>query len=70
MSGLTYEQQTKVREAILDYLAKNGMTSLRKVAGFVKKKTGIQPSATTVARHVRELGGYDRKPTPQWEKKQ
>lgn len=65
MSGLSYRDQTKVREAVQEYLKKNGMTSLRAIAQFVNEKTGIYPAATTVARLVREHG-YDM-PQAKWE---
>lgn len=69
MSGLSYDDQTRVRQAVLEYLELNGMTSLRKIAKYVKQQTQIEPSASTVSRLVREIGGYRRKPMPQWEKK-
>lgn len=65
MSGLTYKDQTIVREAVQRYLDIHGMTTLRAIAKFVKETTGIYPAATTIARLVRE-NGYDM-PQAKWE---
>lgn len=65
MAGMTYREQTMVREAVQDYLDSNGMTSLRKVIEYVKSVTGISPAPTTIARLVREFG-YD-SPEQHWE---
>lgn len=66
MSGLTYEEQTSVRDSIKAYLEDNGMTSLRKIAVHVEAETGISPSPSTIARLVREFG-YEIT-TTQWKK--
>lgn len=66
MTGRTFLQQIEYRKHIYDYLEKNGMTSLRKISAYVKKKTGEEIAPTTVARLVREYG-YDRE-VVEWEK--
>lgn len=67
MPGLNYHKQTQVREAVQKYLAANGMTSLRKIAIYVKQETKIHPSASTISRLVRDYG-YTRA-KPKWVKK-
>lgn len=67
MSGQSFQSQAVVRAAIQRYLDRNGVTSLRKIAEYVGNETGISPSASTIARLVREFG-YHKKSTP-WEKK-
>lgn len=47
--------EIKVRDAIKEYLDKNGMTTLHKIAEYVEEKTGVYPSANTVGRHVDSL---------------
>lgn len=69
MSGLSYKEQTLVRNAVSEYLEKFGMTSLRKVADYVQQKTGISPAATTISRLVREQGYDSPKPSWTWVKK-
>lgn len=66
MAGLTYEQQTQVREAIQTYLSEKGMTTLREIAEFVEAETGIKPSLATISRKVKEAG-YER-PVTIWRK--
>jgi len=56
MAGITFEQQIQIRDAIKEYLDKNGVTSLRLIADYVKQKTGMRPSPNTISRHVREAG--------------
>jgi hypothetical protein len=66
MPGITYDQQTKIREAVKTYLHRYGVTSLRKIAAYVLEKTGIETTPTTISRIVRDEG-YDN-PTTSWEK--
>ena len=64
MSGQTYKTQQLIREAVAEYLEKNGMTSLRKIAASVTKQTGYSPSPSTISRLVHEHG-YTR-PKTSW----
>lgn len=67
MSGQPFENQRLLRDTVKEYLEKNGMTSLRKIAAYVEHKTGIKPAPTTIGRLVRS-NGYSR-PKTAWEKK-
>jgi hypothetical protein len=56
MSAVTFNEQVVVRKHVYDYLQKNGMTSLRKVAAYIMEQSGNTPAITTIARLVREYG--------------
>ena len=62
----TFEGQNAVRKAIEKYLKSRGMTSLRKIAAFVEKETGISTTPSTVRRIVNKFG-YVRQ-VVEWEK--
>ena len=66
MSGRTFKEQVIIRKYVADYLEKYGITSLRKIANYVEKKTGETPAPGTIGRLVREYG-YDREPV-EWQK--
>ncbi len=62
----TFEGQNIVRQSIEKYLTERGMTSVRKIAAFVARDTGMNISPSTVARLVRNFG-YDREEVT-WQK--
>ena len=68
MSGRTFHEQIEYRKHVYDYLEEYGMTSLRKIAAYVEKKTGEFLAPTTIARLVREYG-YGREKV-QWERRE
>lgn len=56
MSGQKFETQARTREAVRVYLEAHGMTTLREIAAYVEKETGVYPSITTIGRLVRKQG--------------
>ena len=65
MPGISYEEQTKIRETISAYLDRNGVTTLEAIADYVAQQTGLRPSLGTVSRHIKKAG-YER---PSWKRK-
>ncbi len=68
MPSRTFQEQMIIRQTISEYLEANGMTSLRKIAAFIKEEVDYQVSPSTIARLVRDEG-YEIGVETQWYKK-
>jgi transposase len=56
MSGTNYHRQHAIRLWLGLYLEDNGVTSMRKIAEFLKEKINEDVSPSTIARLVKEYG--------------
>ncbi len=57
MAGTTYEQQTKMRDAVARYIARWGFTSYGQIAAWVQGNLDLNhlPSKNTIKRIVESL---------------
>ena len=66
MSKTTLDTQTKVKEAVREYVESGKPANTTAIAEYVAKKLGIpKPTRTTIGTHLRFLG-YEPIEQPRW----
>lgn len=56
MSKRNHQDSKHISEAVMEYVANNGVTSLDEIAAYVYGRIGIEPSKSTVSRILQEAG--------------